>query len=474
VSHAALTQSALLGTARRPPPELALPGGIAGAAPTPERQLLRAAAVLGLMRRAGELPRRVTRLPDPAPEERRAPCGAPAASHLRAILDGAYAPLLGEWLGALARTGRVVPAELLRPLLDRGSADPAIALALEPVLPERARWLAGHEPAWEWAAGGEPEERWRTAPRAVRMHVLRTLRRADPGAARELLAATFAQDGAGDREAFLALLADGLGAADEPFLESTLDDRAHGVREQAAALLARLPGSALSGRMAARLEPLIELRGRRLAVALPVDDEALRRDGVSGRAPVRAGKRAGLLFGIVAAAPLDVWQRADADPRALLARRVEDGLGELLRAAWTVATVRAGDARWAEALLAHSAGQGAEPALLTVAGAVGARRVAALLAAGDPQGDLLAGELPAPWDAPFAEQVARRLPASPLAPRLAAALGLRADPARAGELTTLLAGADPEQPAGRAAREAAALLDFRRQMLATLEETTSE
>jgi hypothetical protein len=306
MSLEALTQAALLGTARSAPPAVELPEALVTAGETaPERRLLRDAALLAVIGEAGELPDRVAALPEPAPDEARPRCPPAAAEHLRAILHGPYEAALGEWLDALARTGAVVPPEALRELLDRASGDRTLALRLERVLSERGRWLAVQHDDWEWAAGGDPAERWETGTRSARLHLLRALRAADPAAARELIASTWAQEGARDRETFLAELETGLSAADEPFLEACLEDRAQGVRALAVGLLSAIPGSALSRRMAERLTPLIGTRLRTLTVELP--DEDLGRDGLTAKPPSGMGERAWLLYQIVAAAPLSVW-----------------------------------------------------------------------------------------------------------------------------------------------------------------------
>jgi hypothetical protein len=389
--------------------------------------------------------------------------------HLRAILRGPYAPALAEWLDGLARTGRVLGPELLRSALDRGSADPEIALRLEGVLPERARWLAAQHGDWDWAAGGDLEERWETGSRQARLHVLRVTRRDDPERARELVASTFDTDAARERQAFLAVLADGLSAADEPLLERALSVRQADVRAQAARLLSGLPGSPLSERMAARLDPLISTtRLRRLAVELPgpITDE-LRGDGFDAKPPSGTGKQAWVLHQLVAAAPLRVWERLDADPAKLLARRVEDDMAELLRSAWSEAAVRQRDARWAAALLDRGAAPPRVAArLIALAPANGEPYVAALL--GTPAGDALADALPRPWSRAFTARVAERLDQLLAPGRWAAALGRDGDPA----LADRLAAADPDTLAGRRRRDAAGLLAFRRTMFETLQEIT--
>ena len=102
----------------------------------------------------------------------------------------------------------------------------------------------------------------------------------------------------------------GLGPDDEPFLERRLDDRARSVREDAAELLDRLPGSARAARMADRLRPLLTTHGtlrKHLEVELPDDpDAAAVRDGLVDPGP-GVSKRACWLEQIVAGAPLEVW-----------------------------------------------------------------------------------------------------------------------------------------------------------------------
>lgn len=447
MSLEALTQAALLGTARNAPPEVELPEALATEEAAPERRLLRDAALLAVMGEAGELPDRVAALPDPAPDESRPPCPPAAAQHLRAILRGPYEDALPEWLNALAKTGAVVPPEALRELLDRQWLAPR----LERVMSERGRWLAAQHDEWEWAAGGDPAERFETGGRDVRLHVLRTLRADDPAAARELLASTWGQDNARDRETFLAALATRLGPDDEPFLETCLEDRGQGVRAQAAALLSAIPGSALSRRMAERLGPLIGTRLRTLTVELP--DEDAGEDWMTARPPSGMGKRAWVLWQIVAAAPLGVWERVDRDPAKLLSRRIADGMGDLLDSAWAEAAARQRDTSWATALLDRGY---AVRELIAVAPQAGER----LLAGGLDTG--LLDALPTPWSRAFSETVAKQLSGDHPPVHLAHALGAHGDPAIADRL----AGATHPH-----VRDAAALIAFRRTMLSTLEET---
>ncbi len=425
----ALVQAALLGTARQTPPPAPLPEGLT-AHGSAERRLLREAALLAVYHDAGALPARVRALPEPAPPEDRPVCPPAAAAHLGAILHGPYRGVLGEWLEALARSGRVIPHEHARALLEQ--ADPDLALTLEPVLSRRARWLAA-QAGWEWAQPGETQERFETGTRATRLHVLRALRRSDPPAARALLESTWATDGARDREAFVGVLAERLSPDDEPFLEAALDGRSQAVRVQAAALLSRLPDSAYARRMAARLQPLIHDGLRTLTVRLPDPelDDALQRDGIEDAPPRGTGRAAHVLHQLVAGAPLALW---GPDPARVARRRVGDRMGDGLRGAWALAAIRQRDRAWAAALLDR------HPEVLAVVDQETAERHA------DRDGRPPGGR----WSERFTREIAA-WDAAP--PRWKRALGERGDP------TVVL---DP-------ATEAGDLLAFRRTMLEELE-----
>ena len=74
---------------------------------------------------------------------------------------------------------------------------------------------------------------------------MRALRRADPAAARNLLADNYSRESASNRAEFLAVLADGLSGADQDFLLAAVGDRSRVVAAAAIALLTRLPDSPL-------------------------------------------------------------------------------------------------------------------------------------------------------------------------------------------------------------------------------------
>jgi hypothetical protein len=421
-----LVASALVGTARRAPalPAVAALGQVLDRIDRDDREgaVLKAGAALGLYRLAGARPSPHEGPPLPvAPAERRPVCSEASAAHLDAALRGDFGVVLGEWLQLAAAGQRLAPPDRLPLLLDAATTNATLRPAVTEVMGNRGRWLGELNPAWSWAAGaGEDPSIWATGSSAARRLLLARLRQTDPGAARELLASTWATESPEDRAAFVGALTTNLSMDDEPFLEDALDDRRKEVRRVAANLLWLLPGSRLAARMAARARPLVE------ASTLPTGfDAAMARDGMVERAPTGMGQRAWWLFQMVTAAPLQTWSTG-----------MVQGAGTLLRQAWARAAVGQGDAAWAEALLPFDDVE--EPALLEAlpperARAVATERVTRLGLTLPVLSALL--HVPDPWGRELSTAVVQRLAEVVSQPRrdtavhnLATDLALRLDP----------------------------------------------
>ena len=166
------------------------------------------------------------------------------------------------------------------------------------------------------------------------------------------------------------MLAAGLSAADEPFLEAALDDRKQSVREAAARLLGTLGESDFTRRAIARGTATLALDrpGPRpaLVVSLPESaDAAAARDGISATRPSQAvGTRAWLLTQFIAAVPLAEWtSRLGLSPAELVRLPVSGGFRADVHAGWRLAAVAQHDEGWAAALLLarHDAVEGRPP-----------------------------------------------------------------------------------------------------------------
>lgn len=333
-----------------------------GQVPTdpPEGHLLRVAGTVALYRQAGQRPTPLDlTAPEPCETEDLPLCSPLARRLLGILLAGEHRELLPEWLERAAAAGQRVPAERLPQVLARGKKDAALRPLVVLVLGKRGQWLAACNPHWDYATAAAGEvvdpEVWQTGSPEARLAFLRQVRRQDPDRARELVASTWKSEKANGRVAQLEILATNLTMADEPWLETVLDDRSKNVRQASAALLATLPESRLCQRMAARVAPLLEWKDGRqpaIAVTLPSKcDAAMERDAIAPKPERGLGEKAWWLLQMLEAIPPAYWcQHWQTTPQALI-RSVEERWQGILWAGWATAAINYGATDWAEALL---------------------------------------------------------------------------------------------------------------------------
>jgi len=318
-----------------------------------EARLWLAIGALDLWERSGYQAAQVPNQADTpaAPTDPLPPCPTRAEGMLALLLRGVHpAGLLSEWLQLLHRHGARLPARFLPNLLEAAMRQPRLRPRVAPVLGERGHWLARLRPEWQWAAiGFDPAQRalaWDTGSIEQRVATLRAWRDDDPAAARQALMDAWTTEPPEYRAALLPALAVRLGADDEDFIESALDDRRKEVRAAARRLLVQLPGSRLSQRMRARLLPLLQveqrlLRAPRLQLALPGDiDAAMRRDGIGANPWPGLGEKAGWVIDMLAAVDPRVWEQAfDRSPRKLLALAESSEFAVVLIRGWALASM---------------------------------------------------------------------------------------------------------------------------------------
>ncbi|MFN8490458.1 MAG: DUF5691 domain-containing protein [Caldilineaceae bacterium] len=275
-----LVEQAIGGTGRNPEPLSVSTPAVSKLLPQlrafdPETQFLHTAALLTQYRAAGlMLPQGKAAQITPCPADIRTVAAERAAAYLLQVLQQADLKLIGEWLThAIARQWRV-PVELWPALLDLARQQRQLLPALEPCLDERARWLMALNPTWQLAEVQKLQETdWHEGYMQARLRFLEALRQAAPDQARELLAASWAQEPAKERAALLAKLQINLAAADASFLENCLNDRSEHVRTEAARLLCRLPDSALLKSLLAEISGYIQFKkgwlGKKLEIKLP-------------------------------------------------------------------------------------------------------------------------------------------------------------------------------------------------------------
>ncbi len=359
-----MISTALVGTARTKPvaPIGEVGTALAGYVPADaESALLAAAGTLDLWSRAGfPAPQRETNI-EPAGVEALPVVNATAASLLAASLASRDEALVVEWIELCAAAKKIAAPETLPALLDFSVRKPAHSPLASSVGGKRAAWLIAQNPAWLAASTAAEWDAWETAARKERVALLKALRSADAVRARGMLEATWESEPANIRAEMLSQLRTGLGMADEPFLETALDDRSKEVRAASVELLARLPESRFVARMIERGEKLIAvekgglLRKTKLTLNTPETVGAdLLRDGADAKVNVgqlKIGDKALALLHIFAAIPPARWTaRFEMKPPDFLdlIAKTEWADAAVLGIAWAAA--RSADAAWTAAL----------------------------------------------------------------------------------------------------------------------------
>lgn len=376
-----LTRLALVGTANQPSDAVSV-AEIDTLVPTASREqrILLQAAGLAVYQQAGRLPGSASP-PVPAPLEPPVAISPALQGVLSAAIRGELVDL-APWLGArMARLGLRLPPTLL-PLV---FSKPATLGDWHAVIGERGRWLAAQHRDWQAQLDKlvvtELDRAillrdWEEGSTAQRCRALAQLRRQDPAQARDWLGAVLAKEKAEQRQALVAVLAEGLSKADEPLLEGLLDDRSQAVRREVANLLAQLPDSAYMERMRVRARACVQWQaaaapvgllarvgaalGKKavptLRVELPQElPKDWERDGIAANPDAGWGKRAYWLRELVATVPPPLWvEWAGADIEQLLPAMQADEWSEALLAGCAKACGRYRNAGWGLPLLEHA------------------------------------------------------------------------------------------------------------------------
>ncbi|MGZ8217837.1 DUF5691 domain-containing protein [Methylomagnum sp.] len=272
--------------------------------------LLRQAALLTLAERAGRVPDCPVLPPvSPCPDDDAPPLPRGAEAILQQVLDGLLPRLAAALVEATATHGYRVPPALLPTLLKWGKQSENRPY-VRAVACRKAHWLAAHNPDWRYLVDPDrADNAFETGTPAERREALRQLRTEDPAAALQRLQSGWKQEPPTERAGLIEALAVSLSQADEPFLESVLDDRRKEARLAAAALLAQLPESRLVARMRERLAPCLILTPTALEVVLPAEcGTAMERDGIDKKPEIRGiGERAAWLMQMLACVPPSEW-----------------------------------------------------------------------------------------------------------------------------------------------------------------------
>jgi Family of unknown function (DUF5691) len=298
-------------------------------------------------------------------------CSKLTTQHLSAILnESRYEPILPELLQLLAQAQQTVPPDFLPLLLNLGKRDRNLRPLILPILGDRGQWLVRQNPDWEYALGAaikspdlaQLQEFWATGTRSERLAALTQWRQIQPAEARQAIAASWKQDKADDRQAWLEVLQIGLSLDDEEFLKVALFDQSELVRLRTAELLNQIPSQyrQKSTKLASQCLTIKEKGNHyKIEINLPkVGDKEWQAVGINDKSVgitnipnLDLTLEAWQLLQVLIAADLDTW---GGDIDRLVAAAVNHERNLLLLSAWARAACYQQRTDWIKALLTRS------------------------------------------------------------------------------------------------------------------------
>lgn len=322
----------------------------------PATVLAQGAALLAQLKKAGfRLETFEGELPKPVQASAENYLSPKSARHLEMMLSGRFEAVLPEFMALALENKKTLPPESLPDLLNQKNGEAMLEKML-PAIGESGRWLLAQNPAWVRRFLLDPSGlNWYFGDHDERLELLRHLRKTDPDESLDYLQDTWRTESASDKEEFLTTFWSGLNPNDEPFLEACLDDRRIEIRELAAALLAKIPGSAVSERTWRRAAACFDFDGKTLKINVVGEGEATaKRDGILLKHPNwKGGAKAIFLGQVVSFVPPERWEAFFQNtPAAILKIFRQSDWAKTLLQAIQEATLFFENEDWLEPLLA--------------------------------------------------------------------------------------------------------------------------
>ncbi len=316
-----------------------------------EHQLLLRAGIGALHRQCGSRARTDVPRLEPAPASGKVLQSEAVVRLLQQSMNLGKRTLLLEFLRVLQDSKCTLPHQLLPEALELTDAE--VRAALLPVLGPRGRWVSRYNPRWNWVqeeAGtlsGEDhialQRAWNEGTLVQRVTALQVMRGCDPTQGRQWLEESLSQEKVDQRVRFITRLEVGLHLDDEPLLEKLLDDRSEQVRQIAAKLLVKLPGSQIAQRMLDRGKEILQavqagIAKKTLKLKCTVPEIILgdwMRDGIPAKAPHGQGRRAFWVESVLASINPTLWTaQFGAGPAELIEAINGDDYAEDVIAGW--------------------------------------------------------------------------------------------------------------------------------------------
>lgn len=371
-----ILNTAMLGTDKKMPEQADMPEALVEAFTQvnanenidKEEKFLQSAALLYNYKNCGIQP--VTKeslsLPAAAPETKPY-CSKLSTQVLKDILTEESMPLLLLWLKHCQAAGRLIKPDVLPSVLQLAAENKKLQPYIPACAGNRGAWLSSFNQAWNFSGQQSAEEQWHTGTPEQRKAILKETRDTDPALASQWLQKSWPQEDAAGKLAFLGVLAETIGSDDIPFLESLAGEKSKKVKEEAVALLKRIPGSPIVQQYQQVLKESVMLKKEKVLLGLSSKtilqwqlpsaiDEAIFKTGVQKLSSSKEfTDDEFIIYQLMQSVPPSFWElQLDNSPDHIISLFQKDAAGTRMLPALVMAINTFRDKKWAFAMMQHA------------------------------------------------------------------------------------------------------------------------
>lgn len=333
-----------------------------------EEKFLQSAALLYNYQQCGIQP--VTKesltLPVALPETKPY-CNKLSLQVLKDILAEESIPLLLLWLKHCQAAGRLIEPDLLPAVLDIGAGNKKLQPYIPACAGNRGAWLSSFNEAWNFSGQQSAEEQWHTGTPEQRKAILKEIRNTDPALANQWLQQSWPQEDAAGKLSFLGVLTDTVNSDDTPFLESLTGEKSKKVKEEAVALLKRIPGSPIVVQYQQLLKESVVVKKEKVLLGLSsktilqwqlpsVIDDTVFKTGIEKLSSSKAfTDDEYIIYQLMQSVPPSFWEiQLDNSPEHIIKLFQKDSAGSRMLPALVMAISKFNDKKWAFAMMQHA------------------------------------------------------------------------------------------------------------------------
>lgn len=286
---------------------------------------------------------------------------------LKDILSAESIPLLLFWLQHCQAAGQLIRPDLLPVILSAGADNKKLQPYIPACTGNRGAWLSGFNEAWNFSGPQSAEEQWHTGTPEQRKAVLMETRKTDPALANQWLQQSWPQEDAAGKLAFLGVLTDTINSNDIPFLESLAGEKSKKVKEEAVALLKRIPNSAIVLQYQQLLKEAVVLKKEKVLLGLgskttvqwqlpPVIDDAVFKTGIEKLSSSKEfSDEQHIIYQLMQSVPPSFWEtQFENTPEFIVSLFQKDAAGSRMLSALVMAISKFNDKKWAFAMMQYA------------------------------------------------------------------------------------------------------------------------